>query len=101
MLQVCTLSDHVVTSGCTAVASLIDMERQRIVVANCGDSRAVLCRAGLAVPLSFDHKPSDPTETNRIVAVGGFITEANGHHRVNGNLNLSRALGDLKYKQTK
>ena len=30
---------------------------------------------------------------------GGFITEANGHFRINGNLNLSRSIGDLKYKQ--
>ena len=51
------------------------------------------------MPLSFDHKPADATETNRIVAAGGFITEAQGHFRINGNLNLSRSLGDLKYKQ--
>ena len=52
------------------------------------------------MPLSFDHKPSQPEESARIVNAGGFVVEANGHSRVNGNLNLSRALGDLKYKQT-
>ena len=35
-------------------------------------------------------------ERQRIEAVGGFV---NGAGRVNGNLNLSRSLGDLKYKQ--
>lgn len=40
--------------GSTAVVALLSPER--IVVANCGDSRAVLCRAGTAIPLSQDHK---------------------------------------------
>ena len=39
--KVCKLKDHPVTSGCTAVAALF--ETHRITVANCGDSRAVLC----------------------------------------------------------
>lgn len=29
---------------------------------------------------------------------GGFLSEIGGVCRVNGNLNLSRAIGDLKYK---
>ncbi|MCH1922073.1 hypothetical protein L9G15_21965, partial [Shewanella sp. A3A] len=29
-----------------------------IIVANCGDSRAVLCRGKQPVPLSVDHKPN-------------------------------------------
>ena len=40
-------------------------------------------------------------ERNRIVAAGGFVTDMHGQHRVNGNLNLSRAIGDLKYKGVK
>ncbi|KAE8802414.1 putative protein phosphatase 2C 37 [Hordeum vulgare] len=40
--------------GSTAVVALV--VGGRILVANCGDSRAVLCRAGRAVPLSQDHK---------------------------------------------
>jgi hypothetical protein len=33
---------------------------------------------------------------SRIVNAGGFV---NAVGRINGNLNLSRSLGDLKYKQ--
>nr|DAD28296.1 TPA_asm: hypothetical protein HUJ06_029764 [Nelumbo nucifera] len=40
--------------GSTAVVAVITPEK--IVVSNCGDSRAVLCRNGKAVPLSSDHK---------------------------------------------
>lgn len=50
-----------------------------------------------AFPLSHDHKPTNPDEKKRIFAAGGYV--ANG--RVDGNLNLSRAVGDLFYKQNK
>lgn len=65
-------------------------------MANAGDSRCVLCRDGQAVELSLDHKPEDEPEMERIVKAGGKVT-ADG--RVNGGLNLSRALGDHAYKQ--
>jgi len=73
------------------------------VVANVGDSRAVLCRRGTAVQLTEDHKPSLPKEEARISAAGGFIAEnavpgGRVDFRANGDLNLSRALGDLRYK---
>jgi protein phosphatase 1G len=97
--KTCALDEHPVRCGCTAVAALI--VGNKVVCANAGDSRCVLSRKGMAVPLSYDHKPNDQGETDRIVAAGGFITAANGHFRVNGNLNLSRSLGDLKYKQNK
>jgi protein phosphatase 2C len=42
------------TVGSTAVVAVVGA--RRIVVANCGDSRAVLSRGGVAVPLSSDHK---------------------------------------------
>lgn len=93
--MVCSLKDHRVMAGCTAVVALkVD---NKLYVANAGDSRAVLCRAGgVAYPLSEDHKPNQPGELARINAAGGFVNQIG---RVNGNLNLSRSLGDLKYKQ--
>lgn len=50
-------ADSESTVGSTAVVVVVG--REEIVVANCGDSRAVLCRGGgVAVPLSRDHKVS-------------------------------------------
>lgn len=88
-------------TGCTAVACCITPDS--IVVANAGDSRAVLCRGGKALPLSKDHKPNDPKEKKRIEHAGGRILASEGAggrttYRVNGDLNLSRAIGDLAFK---
>ncbi|CCD61883.1 Protein phosphatase ppm-1.G [Caenorhabditis elegans] len=80
-------------SGTTACVCLVG--KDKVIVANAGDSRAVLCRNGKAVDLSVDHKPEDEVETNRIHAAGGQIEDG----RVNGGLNLSRAFGDHAYKK--
>jgi len=52
-------------------------------------------RAGVAVEMSIDHKPENQIEIDRIEKAGSKITDG----RVDGNLNLTRSLGDLKYKQ--
>mgnify|MGYP000055954340 CR=1 FL=1 len=80
--------------GCTANVVMVDYARSKIFVANAGDSRSVMGRDGTAIPLSFDHKPENETEINRIYAAGSVIQEG----RVDGHLNLTRALGDLKFK---
>ena len=50
----------------------------------------MVCRDGKAVEMSADHKPEDDIEMKRIKNAGGKVT-ADG--RVNGGLNLSRAIG--------
>lgn len=97
-IQEDTLPEHSIQAGCTAVVALLK-SRKHLYIANAGDSRAVLCRGGTAIALSEDHKPAQERERSRIVAAGGFLSEIGGVCRVNGNLNLSRAIGDLKYKQ--
>lgn len=82
--------------GCTANVILIE-DMKKLYVANAGDSRCVMARNGKCIPLSFDHKPENEEERARIEKAGSTITEG----RVDGNLNLSRSLGDLKYKQNK
>ncbi|KAJ0250757.1 Protein phosphatase 2C 3 [Hirschfeldia incana] len=77
--------------GSTAVVSVITPEK--IIVANCGDSRAVLCRNGKPFPLSTDHKPDRPDELDRIQEAGGRVIYWDGP-RVLGVLATSRAIGD-------
>ncbi|KDP42204.1 hypothetical protein JCGZ_02934 [Jatropha curcas] len=79
------------TVGSTAVVAVVTPDK--IIVANCGDSRAVLCRNGKAIPLSTDHKPDRPDELNRIQAAGGRVIYWDGP-RVLGVLAMSRAIGD-------
>lgn len=78
--------------GCTAIVVLI--RNNEIFVANAGDSRCILNRNGVAVSLSTDHKPSLLSEMNRIIDAGAKIIDG----RINGGLNLTRAIGDFKYK---
>lgn len=92
----CHLPDHPLQAGCTSV--VVAATPSTLWCANAGDSRAVVCRDGVAIPLSFDHKPDSEIESSRIQNAGGFVEPTNGMFRVNGNLNLSRAIGDLKYK---
>jgi protein phosphatase PTC1 len=68
--------------------------RRVLYSANAGDARGVLCRAGKAVRLTYDHKGSDRQEAKRITDAGGFVMSG----RVNGVLAVTRSLGDSSMK---
>ncbi|MBY0110324.1 MAG: protein phosphatase 2C domain-containing protein [Candidatus Babeliaceae bacterium] len=79
--------------GCTALVACI--HHDILFIANAGDSRAVLCNNGVAIPLSIDHKPDRCDERKRIELLGGIVTTYfSDAPRVNGQLAVSRALGD-------
>ncbi|KAL0372206.1 UNVERIFIED_CONTAM: protein phosphatase 2C 16 [Sesamum calycinum] len=78
------------TVGSTAVVAIVCSSH--IIVANCGDSRAVLCRGKEPMALSVDHKPNREDEYARIEASGGKVIQWNGH-RVFGVLAMSRSIG--------
>jgi len=83
------------SGGTTAVVSVI--LNGVVVVGNVGDSRAVLCRGGRAIPLSQDHTPKRPDEVHRIKTVGGDVVA--GEVVVNGEeFCLTRAIGDSMVK---
>ena len=102
------------SSGSTAVVAI--MRGLDLYVANAGDSRCIVSQKGTyfdnhlflipirliyfttgkAIEMSFDHKPEDEPESERIVKAGGYICSDG---RVEGGLNLSRAIGDHAYKR--
>jgi serine/threonine protein phosphatase PrpC len=62
---------------------------------NLGDSRAMIVRSnGKWVAMTRDHKPNDEIERQRIINAYGHVSS----NRVDGNLALSRAIGDAMYK---
>jgi protein phosphatase PTC1 len=69
--------------------------RRVLYCANAGDARGVLCRAGKAVRLTYDHKGTDKQEAKRIMDAGGFVMSG----RVNGVLAVTRSLGDSSMKE--
>ncbi|XP_022727552.1 uncharacterized protein LOC111283351 isoform X2 [Durio zibethinus] len=126
-------------SGSTATVILI--ADGQILVANIGDSKAILCsekfhspteakatllqlykeqrRNGAASPLrnsnfklaassglvyyvvkelTRDHHPDRDDERSRVEAAGGYVVDWGGVPRVNGQLAISRAIGDVLYK---
>ena len=69
-------------------------DQDYITVLNSGDSRCVLCRDNIAVPLTKDHKPHWPEEKQRIEKLGGKIYYDGSDFRIK-DLSVSRAFGDL------
>jgi protein phosphatase 1L len=82
--------------GSTAVTAIL-INGEKLVVANVGDSRAVICKNGVAEQLSIDHEPSK--EKRLIESRGGFVSNLPGDvPRVDGQLAVARAFGDMSLK---
>ncbi|KAG7534028.1 PPM-type phosphatase domain [Arabidopsis thaliana x Arabidopsis arenosa] len=82
--------------GSTASAAVL--VGNHLYVANVGDSRTIVSKAGKAIALSDDHKPNRSDERKRIESAGGVIMWA-GTWRVGGVLAMSRAFGNRMLKQ--
>ncbi|KAF7830365.1 putative protein phosphatase 2C 60 [Senna tora] len=80
-------------TGSTSCVAVI--RHNLVVVANAGDSRAVLSRGAQALDLSIDHKPTLQSEIDRIERAKGSIKDG----RVNGKIAITRAIGDMYYKE--
>ncbi|XP_020223738.1 protein kinase and PP2C-like domain-containing protein isoform X1 [Cajanus cajan] len=79
--------------GCTAITSLI--VRNKLFVANIGDCRAILCRAGSPIVLSKDHVASCLQERERVICQGGHVHWQVDTWRVGlPALQVTRSIGD-------
>ncbi|KAL5541460.1 hypothetical protein UlMin_009170 [Ulmus minor] len=82
-----------VSSSCGTTALTALLLGRHLLVANAGDCRAVLCRKGVAVDLSHDHRPSYLPELRRVEDMGARVQCG----YLNG-LSVTRALGDWDLK---
>ncbi|XP_061341987.1 protein kinase and PP2C-like domain-containing protein isoform X2 [Gastrolobium bilobum] len=79
--------------GCTAIAALV--VRNKLFVANIGDCRAILCRAGNSIALSKDHVASCLEERERVIRHGGHVHWQVDTWRVGlPALQVTRSIGD-------
>ncbi|BAE61257.1 unnamed protein product [Aspergillus oryzae RIB40] len=92
------------TSGSTAALALVNLTQGFLVIGNLGDSHILMADytsssegATNIRRITRSHKPGDSDEKNRIMDAGGMVNTDSGTERL-GSLNMSRALGDLQYK---
>ncbi|XP_012138904.2 uncharacterized protein LOC100882509 [Megachile rotundata] len=85
-----------VNGGTTAVCTLI--VDKKLYVAWVGDSTATLIKRDDVVQLVKPHRLHREDERRRIEEMGGIVMQKMGIFRVNGELSVSRAIGDVLYK---
>jgi len=83
-----------IEDGSTALCVALDCSD--LIIANCGDCRAILSQAGQTIALTRDHRPTDQAEQQRIVNQGGTIIGG----RLQGQLAVSRAFGNYEFKES-
>ncbi|KAK1369097.1 PPM-type phosphatase domain-containing protein [Heracleum sosnowskyi] len=83
--------------GLTAVTAIL-IDGKKLVVANVGDSRAILCRNGKDEGITVVHEPLK--EKKQVEDRGGCVVKLPGNiPRVDGQLEMTRAFGDKKVKK--
>ncbi|KAH6832523.1 protein kinase family protein / protein phosphatase 2C family protein [Perilla frutescens var. hirtella] len=79
--------------GCTAITALI--VKNKLFVANAGDCRTIICRAGNPYALSRDHVASCLEERERVVGAGGQVKWQVDTWRIGpAALQVTRSIGD-------
>lgn len=85
--------------SCGSVALCALIIGEKLIIANLGDSRALLLRKNWEIQqLSTEHTPEKPEECERIEKLGGYVLNVAGKARLQGSLAVSRAVGDAAYR---
>ena len=78
-------------------ANIMLIKNNVIYIANVGDSLSVMYKDGKAYNLNREHQVVIESEKERVLKSGATIQG----YRINGMLNLTRALGDIRFKKDK
>ena len=78
-------------------ANIMLIKNGIIYIANVGDSLSIMYKNKKAYNLNKEHQPIIESEKQRVLKSGATITG----YRINGMLNLTRAIGDLRFKSNK
>ena len=89
---IANLETHKPRGGSTALCSII--YNNQLYSANLGDSRAVIVKERHAVPLSNIHDFTNTSERLTVEQKGGTLLR----DRLEGELALSRSIGDINFK---
>lgn len=68
------------------------MNSKAPIAGTCADGQSIL-------ELTRDHHPDREDEKRRVEGAGGFVSDYGGIPRVNGELAVSRSIGDLAFKK--
>ena len=86
--------DNFIANEMGTTANIMLIKDGFIYIANVGDSLSVMYKNGKAYNLNKEHQIKIESEKDRVIKSGATISG----YRINGMLNLTRALGDLKFK---
>ena len=86
--------DNFIANEMGTTANIMLIKNGYIYIANVGDSLSVMYKKGKAYNLNKEHQLIIEEEKDRVNKSGANIVG----YRINGMLNLTRALGDLKFK---
>ena len=86
--------DNLVASEMGTTANIMLIRNGVIYIANVGDSLSVMYKNRKAYNLNREHQTIIESEKERVLKSGAHIVG----YRINGMLNLTRAIGDLKFK---
>jgi serine/threonine protein phosphatase PrpC len=92
--QIMGVQSELLAKDMGTTANILLIKNNYLFLANVGDSLAVLFKNGEAIRLNQEHKTSLPSEFTRISKSGARII----NNRIEGRLNLTRAIGDLAFK---
>ena len=87
-------NENLIANEMGTTANIMLIKNGIIYIANVGDSLSVMYKNKKAYNLNQEHQTIIESEKQRVLKSGSYISG----YRINGMLNLTRAIGDLRFK---